>query len=213
MIAQHFSIREEGRPRYRMAQGVLALPAEFADYLRGRSRQAERTNIGHARRAGQIAVSMAVDGWAPGLDDSRRSAITPGPVERWMVLDADGRIVADSIVSVDREVALLHGLVSSVENARWLLHTALVERLCGACLVLITNGDDAYRLPPGNQHFQRLLGYRISRLRVSRAPAGSADLRPQPAGLPWPPGVHSCGIAAGIPVPPGLAVPEAAGAA
>jgi hypothetical protein len=194
MIAEHFSIREAGRFRYRSAQAILDLPTDFADYMRGRHRQAVRTNIGHARRAGQFVLSCAVDGWAPGLDDSRRAAITPGPVERWMVLAADGQIVADSIVSVDRDVALLQGLVSSTENARWLLHTAIVERLCGECSLLLTNSDDVYRLAAGTQHFQRLLGYRIGRLRISRAPVGPADQPPEPAGLPWPPGVHSCGI-------------------
>jgi hypothetical protein len=199
MLAEHFSIREKGRYRYRSAQAVLDLPSDFADYMRGRHRQAVRTNSGHARRAGLFVLSCAVDGWAPGLDDSRRAAITPGPVERWMVLAPDGQIVADSIVSVDREVALLQGLVAFTENARWLLHTAVVERLCGECSVLLTNSDDAYRLEAGTQHFQRLLGYRISRLRISRAPAGPADQPPQPAGLPWPPGVHSCGVGAETP--------------
>lgn len=194
MIDEHFSLREGRRQRFGRAQGVLTLPDEFATYMRGRSRQAVRTNTGHAKRNGQFVFSCAVDGWMPGADDSRRSAITPGPVERWTVLDKTGEIVADSIVSIDREVALLHGLVSTVENARWLLHTGLVERLCGECRFLVTNSDDAYRLPPGNQHFQRLLGYEVSRLKISRAPAGPDDLPPQPAALPWPPGVHSCGI-------------------
>jgi hypothetical protein len=195
MIAQHFSFREEdGRFRYHSAQGVLALPADFADYMRGRPRQAVRTNVGHARRAGQFTLSYAVDNWAPGLDDSRRAAIAPGPAERWMALTADGQIVAEAILSVDREVALLQGLVSFATNARWLLHTAVVERLCGECSVLLTNSDDAYRLAAGTQHFQRLLGYRISRLRVSQVPAGLTERPPEPAGLPWPTGVNSCGI-------------------
>jgi hypothetical protein len=202
MIAEHFSIREAGQFRYRNAQAVLDLPTDFADYMRGRRRQAVRTNTGHARRAGQFVLSCAVDGWAPGLDDSRRAAITPGPVERWMVLAADGQIVADSIVSVDRDVALLQGLVSTTENARWLLHTAVVERLCGECSLLLTNSDDAYRLAAGTQHFQRLLGYRVGRLRISRAPASPADRPPQPAGLAWPPGAHSCGIGQELALPP-----------
>jgi hypothetical protein len=205
MIAEHFSILEAGRFRYRSAQAVLDLPTDFADYIRGRRRQAVRTNTGHARRAGQFVVSCAVDGWAPGLDDSRRDAITPGPVERWMVLAADGQIVADSIVSVDRDVALLQGLVSTTENARWLLHSALVERLCGECSLLLTNSDNVYRLAAGTQHFQRLLGYRISRLRISRAPASPADLPPQPAGLAWPPGAHSCGIGQQPAIPSSMA--------
>ncbi|MBS1883560.1 MAG: hypothetical protein JSS97_11465 [Actinobacteria bacterium] len=203
MIAQHLAIRDEGRFRYRTAQGVLALPTDFADYIRGRHRQALRTNVGHARRAGLTVVSVAIDDWAPGLDDSRRAAITPGPVERWMAFNPDGSCAADSILSVDGEVALLHGLVSFADHARWLVHAAIVERLCGDCGVLLTNSDDAYRLAPGAQHFQRLLGYQISHLRVSTFPGDRiGDLPPQPAGLSWPPAPLSCGI----PAPASVAV-------
>ena len=82
----------------------------------------------------------------------------------------DRAVVAQAILSVDDDVALLHGLVTIAanNNARWLLHTAIVERLCGSCSVLLTNSDDAYLLGAGTQHFQRLLGYDIARLRVQR---------------------------------------------
>ncbi len=214
-IEEHFGIRERGRLRYRDAQGVLRLPADFSEYLRGRHRQAVRTNVGHARRSGLLVVSMAIDNWRPGTDDSRLAHITPGAVERWMVLDPDGEVVADSILSVDEHVALLHGLVTVAvtTNARWLLHTAIVERLCGSCDLLLTNSDDAYFMGTGNQYFQRLLGYEINRLRVSRA-AGAplVDLAAQPAGLSWPPGQLSCGFAA-QPAPAPLAPAELATAA
>ena len=198
MIAEHFAIRAEGRFRYRRAQGVLALPADFADYMRGRHRQAVRTNVGHARRAGITVISCAIDNWAPGLDDSRRPAITPGPIERWTAFSADGTCAGDAILSVDRDVALLHGLASFAPQARWLLHTAIVERLCGDCAVLVTNSDDAYRLGPGTQHFQRLLGYEVRRLRLlDPVAAPPAELPPQPAGLDWPPTAQTCGIVGG----------------
>jgi hypothetical protein len=198
-IEEHFAIRERGRRRYRDAQGVLPLPADFSEYMRGRSRQAVRTNVGHAQKAGLIVLSMAIDNWMPGADDTRAAFLTPGPVERWMVLTADGEIVADSILSIDEHVALLHGLVTIAANtnARWLLHTAIIERLCGSCDLLLTNSDDAYFMGPGNQHFQRLLGYEIARLRVSRrARPPLIELPVQPAGLSWPPGQLSCGLAA-----------------
>jgi hypothetical protein len=180
---------------------VLALPADFATYMRGRHRQAVRTNIGHARRAEFSVASSAIDNWAPGTDDSRFAAITPGPVERWMVLSPDGTFAADSILTVDPDVALLQGLVSFTSHARWLLHTAIVERLCGDARFLVTNSDAAYRLAPGTQHFQRLLGYEVSRLRIVRLPASSgAATPPHPAGLSWPPDSLTCGHA-GQPVP------------
>jgi hypothetical protein len=189
MIGQHFAIREGRRWRYRDAQGVLDIPEDFAQYLRGRHRQAIRTNVGHARKAGLTVMSCAIDNWAPGSEDSRVAHITPGPVERWMVLDADREIVADSILSVDEKVALLHGLVSWADYARWLLHASIVERLCGHCTVLLTNSDDAYLMGAGNLHFQRLLGYRISRLHAARPSRARVvtELSPEPAGLAWPP--------------------------
>jgi hypothetical protein len=189
MIGEHFGIKHEGRWRYRGAQGVLRLPAEFSDYLRGRHRQAVRTNASHARKAGLTVFSFALDSWMPGNDDSRLAHIGPGPVERWMVLDANRQIVADSILSIDEEVALLHGLTSTATHARWLLHTAIVERLCGCCAVLLTNSDDAYLMGEGTRHFQRLLGYEVARLRVSRSRRPPKVALPShPAGLAWPPG-------------------------
>jgi hypothetical protein len=168
MIGEHFAIRERGHWKYRRAQGVLLLPAEFSQYLRGRHRQAVRTNVTHARSAGLTVKSCTVDHWMPGRGDFRAAHIAPGPIEKWMVLGPNGGVVADSILSVDEDVALLHGLVSSSPNARWLLHTAIVERLCGNCSVLLVNSEDAYLMGTGNQHFQRLLGYRIARLRFPR---------------------------------------------
>jgi hypothetical protein len=178
MIGQHFAIRSDGRLRYRDAQAVLRVPADFSEYLRGRHRQAVRTNVGHARRAGLRAEVEFVPDWAPGTDDTRLAYITPGPVERWNILTAEGTIVGQAILSVDEEVALLHGMMSLVPHGRWLLHTAMVERLCGTCAVLLVNCDDAYLMPSGVQYFQRLLGYEIARLRLrrSRPPGREAAL-------------------------------------
>lgn len=169
MIGQHFAIRWDGRLRYRDAQGILRLPADFSEYLRGRHRQAVRTNVGHARRAGLRAEVEFVPDWAPGTDDSRLPYITPGPVERWNLLTAEGTVVAQAILSIDAEVALLQGMMSLVPHGRWLLHTTMVERLCGSCEVLLINCDDAYLMPSGVQYFQRLLGYDIARLRLQRS--------------------------------------------
>lgn len=169
MIGEHLAIRERGRWKYRRAQGVLPLPAEFSEYLRGGHRQAVRTNVAHARTAGLTVKCSTVEAWTPSAGDIRAAYIGPGPIERWMALGPDGNVVADSILSVDNDVALLHGLVSHVPNGRWFLHTVIVERLCGSCSFLLINSDDAYLIGAGNQHFQRLLGYKIGCLRPCRA--------------------------------------------
>jgi hypothetical protein len=178
MIGEHLTIRERGRWRYRSAQAVLTLPADFAQYLRGRHRQAVRTNVGHARRAGLTVTRTEVEGWEPGLDDSRRGLLSPGPVEWWHVRGPDdqGPPLAEAIVTVDDDVALLHGLGSSAKHARWLLHTEIVECLCGSCGLLLVNSDDAYLLASGHRHFQRLLGYEIARLRLPRTRSSGAPL-------------------------------------
>jgi hypothetical protein len=166
MIGQHFAIRRDGRLRYRDAQGILRLPTlrvpARATSPGGAHERRPRAPGRPARRCG------FVPDWAPGTDDSRLAYITPGPVERWSLLTAEGTIVAQAILSVDEEVALLQGMMSLVPNARWLLHTTMVERLCGSCEVLLINCDDAYLMPPGVQYFQRLLGYEIARLRLDR---------------------------------------------
>jgi hypothetical protein len=183
MIGEHFAIREHRRHRYRDAQAVLSLPADSATYMRGRHRQAVRTNVGHARKAGLTIIRTTIDDWKPGEDDSRDGRITPGPVEWWMVAGpgGEGPPRAEAILSVDDHVALLHGLTSSATHARWLLHTAMVERLCGTCDLLLVNSEPAYLLPPGAQHFQRLLGYDVARLRLRRAPSARTIALPAPA--------------------------------
>jgi hypothetical protein len=143
MIGEHLGIRHHGRWRFRHAQAVLPLPAEFSGYLRGRHRQAVRTNVAHARNAGLTVHSCTVESWEPGPDDSRAAHITHGPVEQWTVVDVDGAVVANGILSVDEHVALLHGLVAHVTYARWQLHAAIVERLCGECDVLLVNSENA----------------------------------------------------------------------
>ncbi|HEY2054536.1 MAG TPA: hypothetical protein VGH14_11430 [Solirubrobacterales bacterium] len=169
MIGEHLEIREGGRFRYRSAQGVLPLPTDFAQYMRGRHRQAVRTNVGHASRAGFTVTRRLLQNWEPGLDDTRRGLLSPGPIEAWRVSGPDDEgPLAEAIVTVDDDVALLHGLGSSAKYARWLLHTAIVERLCGSCGVLLVNSDDVYLLGPGHQYFQRLLGYEIARLEMPR---------------------------------------------
>lgn len=175
MIAEHLAIREGRRFRFREAQGVLALPETFAEYQRGRHRQAMRTNVRRARATGLTIPLPSIEQWGPPQGDIRFSWIRPGPIERWEVLDADGEMVGYSILTVDEHVALLHGLVSSVTDARWLLHTAIVERLCGRPKLLITNSAAMYRESYGSHHFQQLLGYEIRRLEVRRVSERAAS--------------------------------------
>jgi hypothetical protein len=162
-IAEHLSLTRWGIPRFRLAQGVLYLPSDFASYLRGRRRQAVRTNVRRARTLGIDCHSRTLPAWMRPGDKLGRAA----PVEHWWATGRDGATVGEAWLTVDDECALLHCLACSERYARWLLHTAIVERLCAArCRLLLTNSFDVPLMSPGQQYFQRLLGYSVARVRL-----------------------------------------------
>jgi hypothetical protein len=161
-IREHLSLRRLGAPRFRLAQGILSLPTDFASYMRGRRRQAVRTNVRHACKLGITCHLATIPDWRR----AERGLSQRAPVERWWATDAHGEIVGEALLTVDRVCALLHMLQTRQTYVRWLLHTEIVERLCTAQrALLITNSSDVPLMPPGQQHFQHLLGYSIARLR------------------------------------------------
>ncbi len=112
LIRRHLTFRRDGRLKYRQAQGVLLLPETVADYLRGRHRQAVRTNVRHARHVGMtVALEEHLPDWEPGTPDGRFGALGRGPAERWVIRDAAGAWVGEAILTVDRTHTLLHGMV------------------------------------------------------------------------------------------------------
>jgi hypothetical protein len=176
-IAEHLSLTRWGIPRFRLAQGVLYLPSDFATYLRGRRRQAVRTNVRRARDLGIDCHSTTVSEWTRPDEKLDRTA----PVEHWRATSRSGATVGEAWLTVDDECALLHSLTCSERYARWLLHTAIVERLCAAgCRLLLTNSFDVPLMTPGQQYFQRLLGYSIARVRLHSSSATLAVRRRVP---------------------------------
>jgi hypothetical protein len=172
-IAEHLSLTRWGIPRFRLAQGVLCLPSDFASYLSGRRRQAVRTNIRRARDLGMDCHSAMLEDWVRPGEQLAHEA----PVEHWLATSSDGATVGEAWLTVDDECALLHCLTCSERYARWLLHTAIVERLCAAgCRLLLTNSFDVPLMAPGLQYFQRLLGYSVSRVRLDTN-AGTVAVR------------------------------------
>jgi hypothetical protein len=166
-IRAHLRQRRWGLPRFRLAQGVLHVPADFATYMRGRRRQAVRTNVSRARSRG-IRCTHTHSCGGPF-----------GPAEHWLARNRAGNLVGEAWVTVDERCALLHSLVTTESDVRWLLHTAIVERLCGrGCRQLLTNSHDAFLMPAGQQHFQHLLGYSVERVRPRRSP-GQGSTRPR----------------------------------
>jgi hypothetical protein len=174
-IRAHLRLRRWGLPRFRLAQGVLHLPEDYASYLRGRRRQALRTNIARAR-ARRVECTHSTIGEGPA---NGHSCDQSAPVERWQATNRAGSIVGEAWVTVDAECALMHSMVTSETDVRWLLHAAIIEQLCDrGCRHLLTSSHDAFLMAPGQQYFQRLLGYSVERVRLRRslpAPATSAS--------------------------------------
>ncbi len=183
-LRHHFGDRIWGIRHSRLAQGVLTLPQDRGAYLRGRSRQAVRTSMRKARAAGIVCRSL------DGLEERRRVAgqVVPGmlewhddlfllPGDHWRAAFApSGEPVAVAQVTVDREWALLKGLVSTDHVSRYLLHTDLVEALVGAkARYLVVDGPMAPLLEPALQYWQRLLGYRVASLSVRRKPLPATE--------------------------------------
>lgn len=173
LIRSHLRLRRWGLPRFRLAQGVLHLPESFSTYMRGRSKQAVRTNVARARARGIQSAYTIVPEWTP-FDHPRAPA---APAQHWQAKNEAGVVLGEAWVTVDRHCALLHSLVTKESDVRWLLHTAIVEQLClSGCRRLLTNSHDAFLMPVGQQYFQRLLGYSIERLYLCPSPSPSMSV-------------------------------------
>lgn len=167
LIRRYLTQSRFGIPRRKFLQGVLIIPEEYSDYLRGRHRQAVRTNLGHAQRAGLAVQHLVLAEGLPAVQKAAGQHQMDAPVEKFFIIDND-RSIATAYLTVDRDVALLNMLGGETSDARWLLHAAVVQRLCGSVGVLLVEASTVPLLAPGLRHFQHLLGYRIFRLRVLR---------------------------------------------
>jgi hypothetical protein len=182
-IGAYLRARRCGVRTHLIAQGVLALGPEPVQYLRGRRRQALRTNLSHAAAAGVRCV--AVDGAtatagavaelaAAGLIDNPE-VLLERTADTWtLAINRDGRVLGGALVSVDRDWAMVNILVATDYPVRYALHTDVAARL-GASGVryLFVSERSALALPEGLQYLQRILGYRVVNLRLRRRRSGA----------------------------------------
>jgi hypothetical protein len=181
-IDAYLRARARGLRHNCIAQGVLPLPEQPADYLRGRSRQAVRTNLHRAEAARlrcravldlderlDAATVLGMQEWNPKLVDRPRDPV-------WVARDGESRTVGLLWATVDSEWTMLRLLAASCSEARYALHTALVCYLCsrGARYLFARKGC-ALLLQPGLQYFQQLLGYRVAHLRLRRNALGAVS--------------------------------------
>lgn len=184
-IRHHLGRRRPGLPVGRLGAAVLELPPTLPEYLRGKRRQALRTNVSRARELGVTARR---------LDDEpeRRHALTevfasrgtrePGRLaavvehalgrsdEVHAAFVADGRCLAFAGAAFDVEWTHVTQFYAVRDDeaapyARYLLHLHLVEG-CLSRGVRAMCFESALTISPGLQHLQRLLGFEPVRLRL-----------------------------------------------
>ncbi|MFZ0664782.1 MAG: hypothetical protein WAM97_03445, partial [Acidimicrobiales bacterium] len=181
---------EEAQSRaLRLAVAVLDLGAECDPYLAGRGRQAVRTNSSRAVRFGAKAVELESEAERFEAFDEILRAREPENDTGWSWLDqltksgtsrcfgafaADGTPLAVSSADCHFTWAsmrwfLRHPGRAEGDDARYLLHTAMVETLCdGGVRYLIS--DSALRMSTGLRYLHHLLGYRPMNVRYRGKP-------------------------------------------
>lgn len=173
-------------PKNRLCRGVLVLPHQPSEYLRGRRRQALRTNLRRAANAGITCEVMASSSHA--LSEAievlnqrrRRAGLRDGDIRYLQSLftrpeitlvtarDESGRPLAMGATVIDDAVCLIEWAASNTHEARWALHQHLVEVLIarGVRYLLATGGGTfgALGFEASAQHYQHLLGYELRHL-------------------------------------------------
>jgi hypothetical protein len=157
---------------------MLLLPDDHSDYVRGRRRQALRTNLTRAASAG-ISCEVVEDR-SRALDETfeiERQRTHTGAVDAWQTALAPPEVtvvvarnergdpLACAAVVID-EVVCLIVLTSAISHeARWALHDYLVRILIAQRVrYLIASGGGlfgALGYAANVQHYQHLLGYEL----------------------------------------------------
>jgi hypothetical protein len=197
-LREYFAQRAAGVfPKNRLCQGVLVLPQHPSDYLRGRHRQALRTNLRRAATAGiRCEVtgepSLAFDEALELLQQRRREPLLDADVRYlWSLFtrdemtlltarDESGRALAVGLAVIDDTVCLIEWAASTSHEARWALHHHLVEVLIARRVrYLVAAGGGTFGalgFHTSVQHYQHLLGYELRHLSPTPAIRPRASL-------------------------------------
>jgi hypothetical protein len=181
-IGRHLNHRFIARPIGR-AHATLILPDTYDRYLKGRSRQALRTNLVRASRQGttvdpidsskliqHVQRLLADDADIPYLHELMLEVPGEG-VSDWVARSTTGAIIGIARLQIDNKVAWLKFFCASrdgaASTARYLLFGRIVEDLIsrGVNLILV---DLQLRGSPGLAYFQDRLGFRPVRVELMR---------------------------------------------
>lgn len=194
VLREYFDERSLGIvPRKRLCRGVLTLPRRESDYLRGRHRQAVRTNVRRAEMAGIECKTVGCRGdfvhaalhivharqgpgaaedpatLAAGLAPHWRPLLEPPEITLLVARDISGVPLAVAAMLVDDDVSVIRLAVASNHDARWALHHYIVRTLIahGVTHVLADGGGTfgVLGLASEVQYYQRLQGYEVHHVR------------------------------------------------
>lgn len=171
-LAAKYTGQEHGVPRD-LAVSVLPLPETPEDYLRGRSKQALRTNSRRAREQGVTCRAVdplesvarleevVPDRWYDDIVPGARADLAAGLCTGWIAEAQDGTTEVLALTSAAGPLARLDLMLSAPDrdsDARYLLSAHVITELAatGSRLLAV---DGALTLPPGLRHFQHLLGF------------------------------------------------------
>ena len=127
------------------SHACLPLPSDADSYLRGRHRQAVRTNLHRADKI-QLTASPIPNDWEVTSESLRTGTFAnlfeelehlehpDSAVKSWAVFDSGGHVLGRAVAVVDERTAvllLLHGPadLGVAHQTRYLLHTAVVADL------------------------------------------------------------------------------------
>jgi hypothetical protein len=175
------------------ATTALSLPTEPGQYSLGAAKQTLRRKM---RRAQQLGIrwnevsdpqerlgllKLAADYERIHPDETYRN---PNPdisdllhYRLWLAAySAEGQPLLLAVMPVDGELATLAyfrtiGAGDEQSNARYLMTEILVEHLVGWGVRYLLDGG-SLAMPNGRRHFQRMVGFRIVRVRVTRPGPG-----------------------------------------
>jgi hypothetical protein len=163
------------------SHACLPLPSDTDSYLRGRHRQAVRTNLHRADKIrltcrpiptdwGVTRAALRTGTFASLMQEIDQLEQPDAAVKSWAVFDSDGQVLGRAVVLVDERTAvllLLHGPtdLGVAHQTRYLLHTAVVADLIrrGVRNLVV---ESILGAPPGLKYFAARLGYGACRLRV-----------------------------------------------
>jgi hypothetical protein len=187
-LDRYLNQRRMGIRKNRLCRGVLLLPEDHADYLRGRRRHALRTNLRRAATAGircevlsdsrrvSDEVAMVVrrhwdDLPEPELHasiDHFRARVARPEMTVLAACDQDGGTLALLAATIDESLCAIGFAVANCHEARWALHDHLVRILIDRRVRYLLAADEglfgALGYPPNVQHYQHLLGYELCHL-------------------------------------------------